>query len=59
MDSVFYALLEIFFICANEEKLCGLVQHLILHMPRDVILELSDSISLNGDMPLALIKEST
>ena len=39
MDSVFYALLEIFFSCANEEKIYGLVQHLILHMPKDVILE--------------------
>ena len=47
-----FKLAELFFSQANEVKTCGLVQQLILRMLRDLILQLRDSHSLNGDPAL-------
>ena len=47
-----FKLVELFLSRANEVKICGLVQQLILRMSRDLILQSRNSHSLNGDPPL-------
>ena len=49
--------LNFFFSRANEVKICGLVQYLILGMLRDLILQSRDFQSLNGDPPLKTAME--
>ena len=43
-----------FSVAGNEVKTCGLVQQLILHMLRDLILQSCNSHLLNGDPPLCV-----
>ena len=49
-SSIWFA--NFFFSRANEIKTRGLVQQLILGMLRDLILQLRDFLSLNGEPPL-------
>ena len=46
-----FKLVELFFSRANEIKTCGLVQQMILHIFRDLILQSPDFQSLDGDPP--------